>query len=353
MQLVFDRIFRMLVRGLLWPALLGWAGAVWAQAGPAVAGADYRLAAGDTIGVLVFQNPELSLDVQVSESGAISYPLIGSVAVGGQTLVQVQGRIADALRSGGYVREPQVSVALRQARGHQVSVLGQVSRPGRFVLETSTTKVSDVLAAAGGISAGGDDLLVLTGARGGQPFRKVIDVPALFAGQSAGDDVVLAAGDTLYVGKAPQFYIYGEAQKPGPHRLERGMTVRQALATGGGPTARGSQNRLRLHRKDEQGRLSESVPAMSDGVRPDDVIHVDESLFYIYGEAQKPGPHRLEIGMTVRQALAAGGGPTARGSQNRLRLHRKDEQGRLSESAPALNDVVRPDDVIHVGESLF
>ena len=81
------------------------------------------------------------------------------------------------------------------------------------------------------------------------------------------------------MGKAPQFYIYGEAQKPGPHRLESGMTVRQALAAGGGPTARGSQNRLRLHRKDEQGRLSESAPDMNDVVRPDDVIHVGESLF--------------------------------------------------------------------------
>jgi polysaccharide export outer membrane protein len=57
--------------------------------------------------------------------------------------------------------------------------------------------------------------------------------------------------------------------------------------------------------------------------------------------------------MTVRQALAAGGGPTPRGSQNRLRVHRKDAQGRLVEAVPQMNDLVRPDDVIHVGESLF
>ncbi len=278
MQHVFHRFLRMRVAGLLLPVMLGSAGPALAQA-TAVGPADYRLAAGDTIGVLVFQNPDLSLDVRVSESGAISYPLIGTMAVGGQTLEQAQARIADALRAGGYVRDPQVSVALRQARGHQVSVLGQVGRPGRFVLETLNTRVSDVLAAAGGIGPGGDDLLVLTGSRGGQPFRKVIDVPALFGPQPSGDDVVLAAGDTLYVGKAPQFYIYGEAQKPGTHRLERGMTIRQALATGGGLTARGSQNRLRLHRKDARGQLTESTPDLSEVVRPDDVIHVGESLF--------------------------------------------------------------------------
>ena len=252
----------------------------WPAAQPAgVAVDDYRLGPGDTLGVLVFQNPDLSLDVRVSESGLISYPLIGSLSVGGQTLIEAQAALARALRSGGYVRDPQVSLVLRQIRGNQVSVLGQVSRPGRFALEAFSTRVSDMLAAAGGITQAGDDWLVVTGSRDGRAFRKEIDVPSLFGPQPSSDDIVLAPGDTLYVGKAPQFYIDGQAQKPGAHRLERGMTVRQALAAGGGPTARGSQNRLRVHRKDAQGRLVEAVPQMNDLVHPDDVIHVGESLF--------------------------------------------------------------------------
>jgi polysaccharide export outer membrane protein len=252
----------------------------WPAAQPAVVAVDdYRLGPGDTLGVLVFQNPDLSLDVRVSESGLISYPLIGSLGVGGQTLIEAQAALARALRSGGYVRDPQVSLVLRQIRGNQVSVLGQVSRPGRFALEAFSTRVSDMLAAAGGITQAGDDWLVVTGSRDGRAFRKEIDVPSLFGPQPSSDDIVLAPGDTLYVGKAPQFYIDGQAQKPGAHRLERGMTVRQALAAGGGPTARGSQNRLRVHRKDAQGRLVEAVPQMNDLVRPDDVIHVGESLF--------------------------------------------------------------------------
>jgi polysaccharide export outer membrane protein len=243
------------------------------------AAADYRLGPGDILGAVVFQNPDLSLDVRVSEGGLISYPLIGSVAVGGQTLMEAQARIAQALRSGGFVRDPQVSLVLRQMRGHQVSVLGQVARPGRFVLENTQTRVSEVLAAAGGVSAAGDDWLVVTGTRAGQPWRKTIDVQALFGPSPSTDDPVLAAGDTLYVGKAPQFYIYGAAQRPGTYRLERGMTVQQALAAGGGPTARGSQKRLKLHRKDDQGQVSEIIPSLSDTVRPDDVLHVGESLF--------------------------------------------------------------------------
>jgi polysaccharide export outer membrane protein len=240
---------------------------------------DYRLGAGDAIGVQVYQSPDLSIDARVSESGVISYPLVGSVQLGGLTIAEAEKKIADALRSGGFVKVPQVNIVLRQVRGNQVAVLGQVSRPGRFPLETFNTRVSDMLAAAGGTTATGDDVLIVTGQRDGKPFRKVIDIPALFLNEKSDEDIVLAGGDTLYVNKAPMFYIYGEAQRPGPYRIERGMTVMQALAQGGGPTVRGSQNRLKLHRRDASGKVVETTPGLTDPVRPEDVIYVRESLF--------------------------------------------------------------------------
>jgi polysaccharide export outer membrane protein len=241
--------------------------------------ADYRLGPGDAIGVQVFQSPDLSVDARVSENGVISYPLVGSVQLGGLSIAEAEQKIADALRSGGFVRSPQVNIILRQVRGNQVAVLGQVNRPGRFPLETFNTRVSDMLATAGGVTPGGDDVLILTGQRQGQAFRRVIDIPGLFLNQKPEDDVVLAGGDTLYVNKAPVFYIYGQAQRPGPYRIERGMTVMQALAQGGGPTARGSQNRLMLHRRDAAGKVIETVPQLTDTVRPEDVIYVRESIF--------------------------------------------------------------------------
>lgn len=241
--------------------------------------ADYRLGPGDAIGVQVFQSPDLSVDARVSENGVISYPLVGSLQLGGLSIAEAEQKIADALRSGGFVRSPQVNIILRQVRGNQVAVLGQVNRPGRFPLETFNTRVSDMLATAGGVTPGGDDVLILTGQRQGQAFRRVIDIPGLFLNQKPEDDVVLAGGDTLYVNKAPVFYIYGQAQRPGPYRIERGMTVMQALAQGGGPTARGSQNRLMLHRRDATGKVIETVPQLTDTVRPEDVIYVRESIF--------------------------------------------------------------------------
>lgn len=240
---------------------------------------DYRLGAGDSIGIQVYQSPDLSVDARVSETGVISYPLVGSLQLGGLTISEAEKKIADALQTGGFVKVPQVNIVLRQVRGSQVAVLGQVSRPGRFPLETLNARVSDMLAAAGGTTAAGDDVLIVTGQREGKPFRKVIDIPALFLNAKSDNDIVLSGGDTLYVNKAPVFYIYGEAQRPGPYRIERGMTVMQALAQGGGPTVRGSQNRLRLHRRDAAGNVVESAPKLTDAVQPEDVIFVRESIF--------------------------------------------------------------------------
>jgi polysaccharide export outer membrane protein len=75
------------------------------------------------------------------------------------------------------------------------------------------------------------------------------------------------------------FYIYGEAQRPGAYRIERDMTVMQALTQGGGPTNRGSDKRLRLHRKNAKGVIETLEPKLTDPVLNNDVIYVKESIF--------------------------------------------------------------------------
>jgi polysaccharide export outer membrane protein len=240
---------------------------------------DYLLGAGDTIRVQVFQNPDLTIETRVSENGSITYPLIGSVELGGLSIAVAEKKLADALQQGGFIQKPQVNIVLTQIRGNQVAVLGQVSRPGRFPLENATTRLSDMLANAGGANPGGDDIAIVTGVRNGQSFRRQIDIPSIFLADKLQDDIVLQGGDSIYVHRAPVFYIYGEAQRPGSFRIERNMTVMQALAQGGGPTPRGSERRLRLYRKAADGSVQPSEPLLTDPVQPDDVIYVKESLF--------------------------------------------------------------------------
>jgi polysaccharide export outer membrane protein len=241
--------------------------------------AEYLLAAGDVIRVTVFQNPDLTVETRVTENGTISYPLIGSVKVGGMTLPSAEQAIATALKAGGFLREPQVNIALLQNRGNQVSVLGQVNRPGRFPLETTNTRVSEMLAIAGGVTATGGDVATLTGTRDGKPFRKEIDIAAVFLNNRLQDDAIVAAGDVIYVHRQPLFYIYGEVQRPGSYRVERDMTVRQALAQGGGPTVRGTERWLRLHRRQADGKVQVLTPAPQDLIKPDDILYGRESLF--------------------------------------------------------------------------
>ena len=77
----------------------------------------------------------------------------------------------------------------------------------------------------------------------------------------------------------PMFYIYGEVQRAGSFRIERGMTIRQALAQAGGPTLRGTERRLRIYRQGADAKVEILSPDLNDAVRPDDVLYVRESLF--------------------------------------------------------------------------
>ena len=239
---------------------------------------DYPLGPGDVLRVQVFQNPDLTTETRVSESGVITYPLIGNIEVGGLPVTDAEKKIAAALKNGGFVRQPQVNIVVLQMRGNQVSVLGQVNRPGRFPLET-VSRVSDMLAMAGGATITGDDSAIVIGLRDGKPFRKVIDIPALYLNERSNEDIVLTGGDIIYVHRAPVFYIYGEAQRPGAYRIERGMTIMQALAQGGGHTVRGSEWRLRHHRKNADGTVEKLSPEMTDTVQPNDIIYVREIIF--------------------------------------------------------------------------
>jgi polysaccharide export outer membrane protein len=239
---------------------------------------DYPLGAGDAIRIQVFQNPDLTIETRVSENGSITYPLIGALEIGGLPIEAAEKRIADALEHGGFLQKPQVNITLLLVRGNQVSVLGQVGRPGRFPLDTANTRLTDILAIAGGTLVSGDDVAIINGNRNGEAFHKMVDIPAIFLQGNVQDDIVVQGGDVVYVHRAPVFYIYGETQRPGAYRVERGMTIMQALAQGGGPTARGSEKRLRMHRK-VNGEVQEFEPTLTDGVKSDDVIYVRESIF--------------------------------------------------------------------------
>jgi polysaccharide export outer membrane protein len=264
-------------------ALMLTAAPAFAQsAAPAAAApsAEYRLGAGDVMRISVYQNPDLTLETRVSENNVVSFPLLGSIKVGGLSVTQTEQLITDGLKKGNFVKNPQVTIVVLQVKGNQASVLGQVNRPGRYPIETADMRLTDLIANAGGVVSGaGSETLILTGKRGGQPYRAEIDLPGIFAVGGGAQDVFIQHGDVVWVDRAPMVYIYGEVQRPGPMRLERGMTLMQSLATGGGITQRGTEKGIRVHRKSADGKVEIIQLPMDESLKDGDVVYVKESLF--------------------------------------------------------------------------
>lgn len=238
------------------------------------------LGVGDVIHVTVYQNPDLTVDAaRISEAGQINFPLIGNVSISGLSVNAAEQRISKALRDGGFVLKPQVTIQVAQIRSNVISVLGQVGKPGRYPVDTVGSKVSEMIAAAGGVLPVGADIVTLTGSRNGKPVRVEIDLPAVIQSGKTELDVPVENADILFVDRAPNLYIYGEVQHPGMFPLVRGMTLLQALAQAGGVSAKGTQRGIKVHRRDASGNVAILDLKMNDPVQRDDVIYVKESLF--------------------------------------------------------------------------
>src|SRR5262249_31346662 len=121
-----------------------------------------KLGVGDAVKVSVFQQPDLTLETRVDEKGTILMPLVGSVKVAGLTPNAAAAKMADALKQGKYLNNPQVNVALTTVRSRQVSVLGMVAKPGRYPLDETSSQLADVIAAAGGILPTGSETILVT-----------------------------------------------------------------------------------------------------------------------------------------------------------------------------------------------
>ncbi len=244
----------------------------------AVGAAEVNLGPGDVIKVSVYGSPDLGLETRVSEAGTITFPLVGTVQVGGLSVSAAEKKLAGLLEGGRFLRKAEVNIIVTTLQSQQVSVLGSVNRPGRYPLEGKRS-VLDMLALAGGMNVDGADSISLIRKRDGVTTKEVIDVVDMVHNGDLNRDVELSGNDVIYVERAPRCYIYGEVQRPGPFRLERSMTVLQALAVGGGLTPRGTERGVRIKRRDASGKLQIISAKHDDLLQVDDVVYVQESLF--------------------------------------------------------------------------
>jgi len=237
------------------------------------------LGRGDTVSLHVFDQPDMDGTVTVGDDGTVRVPLVGPVDVAGLSPAEAGLRIERALRNGKFLVSPHVTVTLTKSVSQLVSVLGEVTKPGRYPVTTGTT-IFQLLAEAGGMTpAGADAILLIRSDPSGREEREVIDLKGYMDSKVSMPSELIKPGDSVFVPQAPQFYIYGEVREPNEYRLEPGMTVVQAIARAGGLTTRGSDRRIDIIRRSASGHERTFRAKQGEIVQPNDVIHVNESIF--------------------------------------------------------------------------
>lgn len=259
------------------------AGVMPAETPPAAHGDRPTLGAGDQIFITVFGQPDMSAEVTVNDNLQVTLPLVGNLKVGGLTPSILEKLIAKRLKDGEYLLNPEVSIQVRQVRSQIMSVLGEVQKPGRFVIEGKMS-VLDALAMAGGLTQQADQTVVLIRrdplANGESSSQEMsLSLQHMIDAKRSDLNLALKNDDVLYVAQKKSFHVFGEVRKPGAYPLEADLNVMRVLAISGGVTERGSIKRIRIHRQGPDQKIREIKPDLSERIEGGDVVFVDERLF--------------------------------------------------------------------------
>jgi polysaccharide export outer membrane protein len=253
---------------------LGLAGLVQAQS-------DYTVGPQDVLTVTVFGEAELSGKFTVEQDGTFTFPQIGRIKAGGLTLRALEQELRTRLADG-YLKNPQVAVAIDNYRSQRILVMGEVRSPGEYQLTGEMTLLSALARAGSTMPAAGHEVTIVRPKRQPQadedPTEVIkIDLSELQAGNLA-LNIPLQDGDTINVPKALSIFVTGQVKTPGAYAIDPGTTVLQAISLAGGLTDRGSDSRIRIQRVVEGKQVELSVK-LTDTVNPGDTIIVRERFF--------------------------------------------------------------------------
>lgn len=163
----------------------------------------YNINGGDLLHISVYGEPNLNQDVAVQPDGWLSFPLVGSINARGMTLKELQGKIAETLRTSQYfpqLTDNEVTVSMLKASGNSVSVLGQVQKPGTFAFDTQLD-VMQAISLAGGLTPFADknDIKVLRRDRSMVQTSIPFDYSDIEDGSNLESNILLQGGDVVVV----------------------------------------------------------------------------------------------------------------------------------------------------------
>ena len=250
---------------------------------------DYIVGPQDVLTVTVYDQADLTGKYPVDGDGTLTFPLIGRVKVGGLSLRGVEAELKKQLANG-YLKNPQVSVAVEQFKSQRIFVMGEVRAPGTYPLSGDMTVIEALARAGSTTNDAAEEVMIVrpsAGAAGTGPVMPDqqkdatvirVNVRDLQAGKLS-QNVGLRDGDTLVVPRAQSVFVFGQVKTPGAYSITHGTTVLQALSLAGGVTDRGSTGRVYIVRTEADGKKRETKVKLTDVVQPGDTLVVKERFF--------------------------------------------------------------------------
>jgi polysaccharide biosynthesis/export protein len=243
----------------------------------------FRIASRDELEITIFAASDLSAHGRVDNDGNIVLPLLGSVHVAGMTSAEAGQAIASELQQKNILNHPQVAVFVKEYTAGQISVVGEVNKPGVYSA-LGPHRLLDILQTAGGLTDKAGNSITIS--HRGTSDLTTIEFPR-DASSMAHNNVELQPGDTVIVPKAGIVYVLGEVYRPGGYASNSsgGFTVLQVMAAAGGPTHLASEGKTTMMRRSPNGLQEIPVPLgkMLRGkqadiaVQPDDILYVPSS----------------------------------------------------------------------------
>jgi polysaccharide export outer membrane protein len=266
------------------------------------ADAEYRLGPGDLIEVGVFGVDDFRHTIRVNGAGVIKIPLLDAITASGLTPAELEVRLTEMLEAG-VIKNPQVSVFVKEYRSQPVYVLGSVRNPGQYQI-TLQLKIVDALSLAGGLqpSAGDDATIQRVTADGAEQLINV-DLRELLEKGDLSRNVVVQGGDVIHVRErvTETVYVIGEVNRSGafakPPKQE--LRVSQVIAWAGGPmkTAKLSKGILvRYNEGGEREELSVDFGEILKGKKDDFFVRANDIIFV-------PGSKMKNLGLTMLNGL--------------------------------------------------
>ena len=253
---------------------------------------EYKIGPRDLLEIKVVELPELNLTVRVSEDGSITLPLLGRVVLGELSKDAAEQKIASMLQEK-YVKNPQVSVFIKDYQSNRVALLGAVNKPGMYEIMGRMSLLELISKAGGFTENAGNEMFVMREGKGGLKANLTIDLNDLIMNGNQSLNIPLQPSDVVNVpiDKIIQIYVWGEVKNPGAREVKysKKITLLQAIAQAGGTTDSAKRSGVVITRKDEktgkETRLTVNLNQIMQGKKPNimlkdgDVIFVPESFW--------------------------------------------------------------------------